>query len=100
MPKKSPYSTNTAIKSALHRLWLRSRERALRLKLDGYCCQKCGIKQSKRKGFEVSVQVHHVEGVKWAEIIEYIRKELLVKPDRLVTLCKQCHTDEHREDRD
>ena len=95
MGKRSLYSTNTAIKAALHRLWLRSRERALRLKLDGYCCQRCGVKQSKAKGREVSVQVHHIDGVRWVEMIEYIRKELLVKPDLLFSLCKQCHEDEH-----
>ena len=99
MGKKSLYSTNTAIKSALHRLWLRSRERALRLKLDGYCCQRCGVKQSKAKGKEVSVQVHHIDGIKWAEIIEYIRRELLVKPDQLCTLCKSCHDEEHKGDK-
>ena len=97
MGKKSLYSTNTAIKSALHRLFLRSRERALRLKMDNYSCQKCGIKQSRSKGKEVFVHVHHLDGIRWAEIIEYIRRELLVKPDRLVTLCKQCHIDEHGE---
>ena len=98
MGKKSPYSTNTYIKAALHRMWLRSRERALRLKLDGYCCQRCGVKQSKAKGKEVSVQVHHIDGVRWDKIIEYIRRELLVKPDQLFTLCKQCHKKTHKEE--
>ena len=60
MGKRSPYSTNTYIKAALHRMWLRSREHALRLKMDGYCCQKCGIKKSERKGFVVKVNVHHI----------------------------------------
>ena len=98
MGKRSPYSTNTAIKAALHRLWLRSRERSGRLKMDGYCCQKCGVKQSKAKGKEVSVNVHHIEGIRWKQIIEYIRQELLVKPEKLETLCKPCHKDEHKEE--
>ena len=98
MAKKSPLSTNTFIKAALHRMWLRSRERALRLKMDEYCCQRCGVKQSKRKGFEVSVNVHHLDGVRWKEMIEYIRQELLVKPDKLVTMCVSCHKSEHEED--
>ena len=98
MGKRSIYSTNTAIKAALHRLWLRSRERALRLKLDGYCCQRCGVKQSKRKGFEVSVNVHHLDGIRWKEMIAYIRQELLVTPDKLTTLCVTCHKSEHEED--
>jgi len=98
MGKRSIYSTNTAIKAALHRLFLRSRERALRLKMDGYRCQVCNAKQSKAKGKEVTVNVHHMFGVRWKEMIEYIRQELLVTPDKLVTLCKQCHLDEHEED--
>ena len=65
--------------------------------MDGYCCQHCGVKQSKRKGFEVAVNVHHCYGVKWVEMIEYIRQELLVKPEDLVTLCKSCHDEEHKQ---
>ena len=98
MGRKSPYSTNTAIKAALHRLWLRSRERALRLKIDGYCCQVCRVKQSKAKGKEVSVNVHHLDGIRWDEMIEYIRAELLVRPERLETLCKNCHDRKHKEE--
>ena len=98
MGERSLYSTNTAIKAVLHRMWLRSRERALRLKLDGYCCQRCGVKQSKRIGFVVKVNVHHLFGVRWKEMIEYIRQELLVTPDKLETLCNDCHKQEHKED--
>ena len=97
MGKRSLYSTNTFIKAALHRMWLRSRERALRLKMDGYCCQVCGVKQSKRIGFVVKVNVHHLFGVRWNEMVEYIRKELLVTPDKLVTMCVDCHKSEHEE---
>ena len=80
-------------------MWLRSRERALREKLDGYCCQRCGAKKSVAKGREVKIEIHHIDGIRWAKIIEYIRRELLVKPDQLFTLCKQCHLDEHKEDK-
>jgi hypothetical protein len=98
MPKKSPNTTNSQIKSALHRLFLRSRERGRRIKDDKYTCQRCGLKQSKAKGREVKVEVHHINGVKWADIIQYIRDQLLVDPDKLETLCLKCHKDEHRED--
>jgi len=47
MAKKLPYTPNSRIKSALRQLWLRSRERAKRLKEDKYTCQKCGKKQSR-----------------------------------------------------
>ena len=69
MGKKLPYTPNSRIKSALRQLWLRSRERALTLQRDQYTCQSCGVKQSRKKGFEVSVEVHHLNGVdNWQEI--------------------------------
>jgi len=60
-----------------------------------YCCNKCGIKQSKAKGREVKVEVHHKEGIlNWEEIYEAIRKNLLCDPDLLEVLCKECHASE------
>ena len=90
---KKPITTNSNITSAIRRLWLRSRERAQRLKKDNYTCQTCNSKQSRKKGSEVYVQVHHIDGIKWKEIIEYIRKNVLVDEDKLETLCKECHKD-------
>ena len=46
----------------------------------------------------MSVNVHHIDGVRWKEMIEYIRQELLVKPEKLETLCRSCHKSEHEED--
>jgi 5-methylcytosine-specific restriction endonuclease McrA len=87
-----PYTPNSRIRAALRQLWLRSRERAAALRRDGYCCQVCGVKQSKAKGKEVSVQVHHRAGVcNWDVIFETIRTFLLCEPEKLETLCKECH---------
>jgi len=95
MSKKLPYTPNNQIKSALRRLWLRSRERARRLKIDEYTCQMCGKKQSRAKGREVYVEVDHIRGVlNWDEIYAVLRKYLLVDPDKLRTLCKECHKKE------
>lgn len=94
MGKRSPYTTNTQIKSALRRLFLRSREHAAALKRDSYTCQKCGVKKSKAKGKEVSVEVHHRSGVlNWDEIYKCIREYLLCDSEQLETLCKECHHD-------
>ena len=80
------------IKGNLRRLFLRSKERNEVLKRDKYTCQQCGVKQSKKKGFEQKVQVHHKEGVlNWADLIEMIRKYLLCSPDKMETLCPECH---------
>ena len=73
-------------------MWVRSTERNEALKRDKYCCQDCGIKQSKKKGFEVRVQVHHKDGINtWDEIINLIQNSLLCNPDKLETLCIDCH---------
>jgi len=97
MAKKSLFTTNSQIRSALRRLFLRSRERAKRLKDDKYTCQKCGVKQSKAKGKEVKVEVHHKIGVEnWSALYDAVRKYLLCDPDHLETLCKKCHKSEEK----
>jgi len=89
----APTRTSRArIKGMLRQMWLKSAERNEALKRDGYTCQDCGIKQSKKKGFEVQVQVHHKDGINtWDEIIDLIQNSLLCDPDKLETLCIDCH---------
>ena len=96
MAKKLPYTPNNKIKSALRQLWLRSRERAAAIKRDEYRCQRCGGKQSKAKGKEFKVEVHHKSGIEnWQELYDSVRKNLLVDPENLETLCKECHKKDH-----
>jgi 5-methylcytosine-specific restriction endonuclease McrA len=93
--KRQPNTPNSAIRSALRRLFLRSRERAAAIKRDRYTCQCCGVKQSKAKGREVSVEVHHVDGVtNWDALFQAVRQHLLCDPEKLQTLCKECHDKE------
>ena len=89
----APTRTSRArIKGMLRQMWLRSAERNETLKRDGYTCQDCGIKQSTKKGFEQKVQVHHKEGIDvWDDIIDLIQESLLCDPDKLETLCPDCH---------
>ncbi len=94
MSKKLLYTPNSRIKAALRQLWLRSRERAAALKRDKYTCV-CGAKQSRAKGREVFVEVHHLEGVlNWSEIYDFIRAALLCCPEHLKTMCVDCHKKE------
>lgn len=94
MGRKQPNTPRSRIRNALRQVFLRSRERAAVLKEAGYTC-KCGLKQSKAKGREVSVQVHHRSGIdNWDEIIDAVYKKLLNKDDMEV-LCKGCHDEEH-----
>ncbi len=80
------------IYGTLRQLWMRSRERAECLKRDSYTCQICHRKQSKKKGQELSVQVHHKQGItNWQKIIDLLREEMLCNPKLLTTLCKECH---------
>ena len=83
------------VRSALRRLWLYSRERNAAIQEAHYTCKKCGIKQSKKKGFEVKVEVHHKEGIgNWEKVINIIFEELLCSVDKLEVLCKECHKKE------
>ncbi len=93
MAKKKPITPLSKIKSALRLVFLRSRERAKVLKDHKYTCQCCGTKQSKAKGKEVYVEVHHVGGIDWEGICNTIRERLLATP--MITLCSNCHDKEH-----
>ena len=95
MGKRLKYTPNSRIKSCLRQLWLRSRERAAAIKRDGYSCQVCGVKQSRAKGREVYVEVHHKSGVcNWDEIYKVIREYLLCDEAEMETLCRKCHVEE------
>lgn len=92
---RSERTPRTAIRAAVRRLFLRSRERGAALKRDGYKCQKCGIKKTKTKEKEVKVEVHHIHGIgNWDLIIDAIEREILCDPVHLQTLCKECHQKE------
>ena len=92
MGKRLPGTPRGKIRAALRQLWLRSRERAARLKADNYTCQTCKRKQSKAKGKELDVQVHHKSGIgNWGKVIDLIYEELLCNPEHLETICKECH---------
>jgi 5-methylcytosine-specific restriction endonuclease McrA len=96
MRKRQDYTPSSQIRSALRKLFLRSRERSFRLKTDTYTCQRCGRKQSKAKGREIAVEVHHISGeTRMKEIEDVIRLHLLCDPDLLETVCVDCHNKEH-----
>jgi 5-methylcytosine-specific restriction endonuclease McrA len=96
MGKRLPYTPNSRIRSVLRQLFLRSRERASALKRDKYTCQGCGKKQSRAKGKEAYVEVHHIDGIDWEGLIELIRVRLLQTPEKLRTLCEECHKKEEK----
>ena len=52
------------------------------------------------KGREVAVEVHHLDGVDWEELIDLVYERLLVSPGKLQVLCKSCHAGEHRVERE
>lgn len=95
--RRKPTTPRSQVRSALRRLWLRSRERATALKRDGYTCQDCGAKQSRAKGKVVKVEVDHLAGVEWEKMIGYIYRHLLVDPNGLKTVCVPCHKDRTEE---
>lgn len=98
MTKKSPITTNSRIRSALRQLWMRSRERAEALKAAKYSCCKCGKKQSRAKGREVYVEVHHKRGVDWDGLFDDVRGRLIHPPEDYDVLCYECHQIEHKKE--
>jgi hypothetical protein len=92
MGKKLPYTPKSRIANWIRRGWTQSRERAKVLKDAHYTCCSCGAKQSRAKGKEVYVEVHHKSRIDWVKIVEFIRKEVLDKPQ--VCMCKECHKEE------
>ena len=83
------------IVSSLRRLWLFSRERATAVRHQSNTCEKCHIKGTKKKGEEVKIEVHHKAGIcNWDEIVDTIREQILVSPEKLEVLCKECHRKE------
>lgn len=97
MGKRLPGTPRSKVRSALRQLWLRSRERVAALKRDQYSCQVCGVKQSKAKGREVSVEVHHLSPCDWEALIDLVYERLLINPDGLRVVCPKCHDKIHEE---
>ena len=96
MGRKKPETPLSQIVTALRGyVWLRSRERTAALKREGYTSERCNAKQSKAKGREVKVVVHHRNGINWKGLAELIRERLLPHPSELEVLCKKCNDLEH-----
>jgi len=76
-------------------IWLRSRERSAALKREKYRCERCHVKQSKAKGREVKIEVHHRDGTDRAGIVDIIVERMLQTPDKFEVLCVPCHDKEH-----
>ncbi len=99
MGKRLPTTPRSKVRAAIRQLWLRSRERAAAIKRDQYTCQRCGVKQSKAKGKEQKVEVHHKDMIaNWEAVIDAIFKYILCDPIHLETLCPDCHDKEELKD--
>ena len=96
MGKKLSYTPNSQIRSALRKLWLRSRERRAAIVRTGNKCENCHVKASRAKGREVVIDVHHMRAPNWDRIFKVIRDELLVDPDELKPMCEVCHDEHHK----
>lgn len=94
MGKKLEYTPRSVIRHALRQIFMRSRERQGALKRDQYTCQRCFRKQSKAKGREFSVEVHHLKQHDMDKLIDLIYELLLHTSADLITLCPECHNPE------
>ena len=92
MGKKLLTTPRSRVRQSLRQLWLRSRERAAAIKRDQYTCCICGVKQSKAKGKEQKVEVHHKNNIaNWEAVIDAVFEYILCDPTHLETLCPNCH---------
>lgn len=91
MGRRLESTPRSKVRASLRALWLRSRERAAAIKRDQYTCVHCGKKQSKAKGREQAIEVHHRDGIEWDMILDYIYRHILVDPSKLETVCPDCH---------
>jgi len=89
---KMERTPRSRVKQALRLLWMRSRERAKAIKDHNRSCIECGAKASVAVGKEVKLEVHHINGVDWEELIDLVYERLLVDPKFLEPLCKDCHS--------
>jgi len=96
MGKKLPSTPRSRVRAVLRQLWLRSRERNAAIKREGGCCEGCGGKQSTAKGKEFKVEVHHLNGIEWEQMIDYVYRHLLCDPKHLQVMCPECHEKEHK----
>lgn len=99
-PLRKPVTPASQIRSALRQLWLRSRERGQAVKDQKNTCCECGRKGSAAKGREVRINVHHTDGIRWDNLIQLIREQLLQTPDKYVCMCEECHVKLHKEERE
>jgi predicted HNH restriction endonuclease len=99
--RKKPITPRSKVKKALHRLWLRSRERNEAMRVYDKRCQMCGVRASMAKGKEQKIQVHHKEGIdNWEKVIDMVYDKLLIKPEQLECLCPKCHREKHKPQKD
>lgn len=98
MAKKQAGTPRSKVRAALRRLWLQSRERSSACKREKYTCEKCGAKQSRAKGKEVYIEVHHRHGIDWDGVIDLIFERLLVTQEELEVLCTNCHELHHKKE--
>jgi predicted HNH restriction endonuclease len=96
MGKRLPGTPRSRVRSSLRMLFLRSRERAAAIKREEGTCQICHRKQSKAKGKEFSIEVHHKGGgIPWEGAIDFVFKHILVPPEQMEVLCPECHQAQH-----
>lgn len=92
MKKRLDVSPRSFVRACLRKMWLRSREHQAALKREHYTCERCGAKQSRAKGREVYVEVHHRKGIpNWDAVIDAIFEYILCSAEDLEVLCKDCH---------
>lgn len=97
--KKLDYTPSSKIVHAVRAMSMRSREFAEARKNTANSCCICGRKQSKAKGREVAIHIHHgTHRPIWERVVRAIRQEVLQTPGMLWPICKECHENIHKQE--
>lgn len=97
--KKLDYTPSSKIVHAVRAMSMRSREFAEARKNTANSCCICGRKQSKAKGREVAIHIHHgTHRPIWERVVRAIRQEVLQTPGILWPICRECHENIHKQE--
>ena len=87
--KLPPWRTKrVVVYKALYKLWMYSNERKAALKAEGCQCEECNTTDN--------IHVHHRDGTSLKAVVDLIYEILLVHPDKLEVLCRDCHGNRHQ----
>jgi hypothetical protein len=96
--KDTTTTPRSQVKSGMRNIWMRSRERGTAMKLAKRACSCCGAKKVVATP-DVRLEVYHDNGINWDGVVDLFFERVLQRPEDYTVLCKECHLEEHKEEK-